>query len=103
MPENKYTGKFTILTISKSTRANKAWRARGTYKGAKIDIHGGQPGKENIWGVEPNKTRYFQRHGSPKTLIQFINALNWKLGSRIGQKVKVPEFLIENHLKNLRK
>lgn len=101
--DKKYIGKTTTLKISISPRSNKAWRARGTYKGAKIDVHGGYAGSESIWGKEPNKTRYFQRHGSPKTLVQFINYINWTFGSKIGQKIKVPDFLIENHLKKVKK
>jgi hypothetical protein len=101
MKNDRYMGKFTEILLERSPKEKKAWRIRVNYNGARFELSGGEAGKENVWGKEPNKTAYFARHGSPKNLKQFINALNWLYGSKIGQKIKVPDFLIKNHLKQI--
>ena len=75
-----------------------AWTAKGTNPktGREITLKGGEAKHRGKWGTQGGKSEgqvksYFARHKGNNSPKGYINDLNWRLGSRIGKSVRIPD------------
>lgn len=89
---------MALFKVIAAKDGKHAWQATGTNPktGREITLKGGESKHRNKWGTKGGKSEgqvksYFARHaGDNKSPKNYINDLNWRLGSRIGKSVNIP-------------
>lgn len=88
---------MALFKVMAAKDGKRAWQARGTNPktGREVTLKGGEAKHRGKWGTKGGKSAgqvksYFARHAKNKSPKGYINDLNWRLGSRIGKNVNIP-------------
>jgi hypothetical protein len=88
---------MALFKVVASKDGKTAWTATGTNPktGREITLKGGEAKHRGKWGTQGGKSEgqvksYFARHAKNDSPKGYINDLNWRLGSRIGKSVNIP-------------
>lgn len=88
---------MALFKVIAAKDGQHAWQASGTNpkSGREVTLKGGEAKHRGKWGTKGGKSEgqvnsYFARHAGNKSPKAYINDLNWRLGSRIGKTVNVP-------------
>jgi hypothetical protein len=88
---------MALFKVMAAKDGKNAWRAEGVNPktGREITLKGGEAKHRGKWGTQGGKSEgqvksYFARHAGNDSPKGYINDLNWRLGSRIGKNVNIP-------------
>lgn len=88
---------MALFRVMAAKDGKHAWQAKGTNPktGREMTLKGGEAKHRGKWGTQGGKSAgqvksFFARHKHDKSPVAFINALNWKYGSKIGKSVNIP-------------
>jgi hypothetical protein len=88
---------MALFKVIAARDGKHAWQATGTNPKTdrEVTLKGGEAKHRGKWGTKGGKSEgqvksYFARHAGNNSPKAYINDLNWRLGSRIGKTVNVP-------------
>lgn len=88
---------MALFKVMAANDGKHAWKAEGVNPKTdrEITLKGGEAKHRGKWGTQGGKSEgqvksYFARHAKNDSPKGYINDLNWRLGSRIGKTVNIP-------------